>query len=383
MSEPTLDLSTPTSTGGDDSEFINSIDAAFEAFNEGLTGSDPEPETRQAEPEVQQDEPEVLQDETEPEPSDPNDPLNELDDVNTNRDWTPEAARRFKELKSELKTTKQLLQEREQVLLERENRLQELDAVANNPALEEMQTKLQDYEKRLLVSDLESSPIYQEIVHQPLSELVGEAFSIADKYGMDGDSLVDVLALTDEAAQEEALSDLLEGASDRDKFRVYKIIDDMRPILHRREVLRQNAQEALQELGELNRTQDTQMRAERAQQRAVTANEVASRLRSKLTFLESIEGVDLAALTREAAATDPAVMDDVTSSYQVLTSKIFPKLAREYVMLQREIEALTNRLAEYDNAKPRAGSGSTVSQSSSPTGNKSFLDAVSEAFGSA
>ena len=125
------------------------------------------------------------------------------------------------------------------------------------------------------------------------------------------------------------------------------------------------------------------MRAERAQQRAVTANEVASRLRSKLTFLESIEGVDLAALTREAAATDPAVMDDVTSSYQVLTSKIFPKLAREYVMLQREIGALTDRLAEYDNAKPRAGSGSTVSQSSSPTGNKSFLDAISEAFGSA
>jgi hypothetical protein len=397
MSEPSIDFSTPApdaSSGG----FIDNIDAAFASFNDIVDGADaqqaiPEPTVpleRVEAPEPTSESSEAPEDATEaPEAQDEpdadydeSDPLNELDEVNT-KSWTPEAARRFKELKSELRETKQLLQDRESALSERENRLKELDAVANNPEFDQLRTKVEDYEKRMLVTDLESSPVYQELVQQPLTDLVSETYAIAEKYGLDGDSLVDALALDDEAAQEDALSDLLAGASDRDKFRVYKIVDDIKPILQRRVVLRENAQEALREAEELQVARERQKVAERVQHRTATAHEVAERLKSKLTFLNDIEGVDLKALTKEAAEFDPQFADDVTSSYQVMTSKLFPKLAREYVSLRKEIDSLTDKLAEYDNAKPRAGSGSAVGGAGNPVGadGKSFLDAVTAAFG--
>jgi hypothetical protein len=377
-----------------DGNFINSIDAAFSAFNNELN-SDSGYES-QAEPEVDHsDAPEPVPaseepvtengqapepDSTEPEP-DALDVLNELNELDSpTKDWTPEAARRFKELKSELKTTKQLLQEREQALVERENRLKELDAVANNPEYDQLRTKVDEYERKLLVADLESSPAYQELVQQPLAELVDETYLLADKYDIDGDALIDSIALDDEAAQESALDDLLVGVTDRDKFRVYKIIDEIKPILHRRQVLRENAQEAIREAAELQQVRDQQHRAERALRRAETADKVAERLRSKVTFIEGLEGVDLKAVVKKAAEFDPSVADDVTSAYQVMTSELFPKLARQYVMLQREIDSLTDKLAEYDKAKPKAGGGSNTPNTGAPT-NASFLDSVAAAFG--
>lgn len=375
-----------------DGSFINSIDAAFSAFNNELNTvadgyeSQAEPEPVQDTPEpVAPDEPSTEQpaeEATEDAPQAEDDALSELNELDSpTKDWTPEAARRFKELKSELKTTKQLLQEREQALIERENRLKELDAIANNPEYEQLRSKIEEYEHKLLVSDLESSPAYQDLVQKPLAELVDETYLLADKYSIDGDALIDSIALDDEAAQESALDDLLIGVTDRDKFRVYKIIDEIKPILHRRQVLRENAQEAIREAQELQNLREQQYLAERAQKRAETASQVAERLRSKLTFLEGVEGVDLRSLTKEAAEFDPLVADDVTSSYQVMTSKLFPKLAKQYLMLQREVDSLTDKLAEYDNAKPKVGSGSPIAAGAVMPDGASFLDSVSRAFG--
>jgi hypothetical protein len=106
-------------------------------------------------------------------------------------------------------------------------------------------------------------------------------------------------------------------------------------------------------------------------------------MRSKLTFIDSLTGVDLKAMAAEAAQTDPAAMDDVTATYQAIASKVFPKLARDYVALRAEVDSLTEKLAEYDKATPKAGGGSTrpAGAMSAPTDGKTFLDAVSAAFG--
>jgi chromosome segregation ATPase len=299
------------------------------------------------------------------------------------KDWTPQAARRFKQLKSELKSSKTRLSELESSLNEREARLKELEAIADNPEYDQLKNRVEEYEKELLVTKLESSQIYKELVAQPLAELVSETDAIAEKYQVDANELLDAIALEDEAAQEEALADILAAASDRDRFRVYKIIEQIKPILHQRSVLQENAQEALREAEQLTETQTKQQLAERAAERQKAASAVADKIRAKLTFLEGVDGVDFAALSKKVAETDPSTLNPVDAAFQSYAAQLLPKIAREYVSLRKELDTLTDKLSKYDRASPRAGGGGASSfTGAGPTADgRSFADAVNAAFG--
>jgi hypothetical protein len=118
------------------------------------------------------------------------------------------------------------------------------------------------------------------------------------------------------------------------------------------------------------------------QQRQEAANAVADKLKNKLTFLSGMEGVDLTAYAKEAAELDPSTLDPVTGTYQAIAAKLLPKMAAQYINLQKEIDALTDRLAEYDRAAPKAGGGALATGGAPVAADgKSFLDAVTAAFG--
>ena len=234
----------------------------------------------------------------------------------------------------------------------------------------------------MLVSKLEQSHSYKALVEKPLAALVKEADAIADKYSVNPASLLEAIANTDEATQEEQLSELLASASDRDKFRIYKIIEETKPILEQRRTLHENAKAAVNEVEALDAERQKQTLIERVQQRQEAATAVADKLKSKLVFLSGMEGVDLTVLAKEAAEADPSTLDHVTGTYQAIAAKLLPKMASQYMSLQKEIDSLTERLAEYDRAKPKAGGGSLASSGAPTTPDgKSFLDAVTAAFG--
>jgi DNA repair exonuclease SbcCD ATPase subunit len=361
-----------TSTAPDNGGFVESLDSFFASMDNPVE-STPEPvkETAAAEPAK----------ETAETPADVN-PLSNIDSLEEPKDWTPQAAKRFKELKSELKTYRSRAEELEQTVNQKESRLQELQALADNPEYQQLQDRIAEYEKQMLVSKLESSHAYKSLVEQPLANLVQEADSIADKYSLDAGTLLEVIANDDEAAQEEQLSELLANASDRDKFRIYKIIEETKPILEQRRVLQEHAEAALREAEELDSVRNQQSLIERVQQRQEAANAVADKLKNKLTFLSGIEGVDLSAYAKEAAELDPSTLDHVTGTYQAIAAKLLPKMASQYISLQKEIDVLTDRLAEYDRAAPKAGGGSLATGGAPVAADgKSFLDAVSAAFG--
>lgn len=367
---PEAPTSTPAPEGAG---FIDSIDSFFDSMN------DPQPSAPAAEPAP---EPTAAAEPASQEPAS-NDPLAELDAVEAAKDWTPQAAKRFKELKSELKDVKTRAQELEALAAQKDSRLQELEALANNPEYQQLKERIEQYESQMLVTQLENTQAYKTQIEQPLMNLVSQADAIAEKYQISPESLLDALALDDEAAQEEQLTELLANASDRDKFRIYNIVEELKPILQQRELLQQNAQEALLEAQELEQERSQYMLRERAQQRQEAASAVADRLKSKLTFLSGVEGLDLNALATEAAQVDPSALDPVNGVYQAMSAKLLPKMASQYLALQREVEALTERLAEYDRATPRAGGGSSPSYAGGPTAadGRSFLDAVTSAFG--
>jgi hypothetical protein len=388
-----MDQTTPTTEAATDG-FIGSIEDAFAGLDTLDFADTPTPKAldeitpKDGESSESVKSEEVNQEESETDTNsdaESDNPLDELDSADEpSKDWTPQAARRFKQLKDELKVHKAREAELQSSLTEREARLKELEAFADNPEYEQLKSRVEEYEQKMLVTNLESSQIYRELVAEPLAELVSEADNIADKYAVDANELLDAIALDDESAQEEALADLLAAASDRDRFRVYKIIEQIKPILHQRSVLQENAQEALREAEQLQEAATKQQLIERAAEREKAVAAVADKIRTKLTFLEGVDGVDFAELSKKAAATDPSTMAPVDAAYQALSSQLFPKLAREYFTLRKELDALTDKLAKYDRASPRAGGGIGNGNSLSGIGGadgKSFVDAVAAAFG--
>lgn len=294
-------------------------------------------------------------------------------------DWSPEAARAFKQVRNELKTERQALRQLNETLEQRENRIKELEAIS--PDVETLRQKLDEYESKLLVTRVEDTEAYKALVEAPLRDIVTQSDQLAEKYGVNPDELFGALTLTDEAAQEEAIADLLASASERDRFKAYQLIEQLKPIEAQRTALRENSQEALREIQELEQLRQQEAAAQRLEQRRDLAARVSDRIVSKLDFIKQFEGVDMQAIVKGVESTDPSLLPPVQSVYNQIAAELFPKIAREYVKMTRERDGLLSKLADYDRATPRVGGqpNNIAGQPSNP--DLSFVDAINRQFG--
>jgi hypothetical protein len=354
--------------------FESSLEAAFANLDQA-----PEPEPV-AEPEPVEEpaveEPAV----EEPAVEDTGDLLENLtDDIGD--EWTPKAANRFKELKTELKTNRSELDQLRQQSKEYESKIQELTGLTESKDMDQMQEKLAQYEQEKALTNLEQTQAYKQAVSQPLEALVEQADQIADKYEVDSDALIDVLSLDDPKEQEEQLAELLPNASDRDKAKVYRIMEDIDPILQRRAKLYENADGALAEAKQLEEQQNAATAADNAQLRQNITKNVVERVQEKLPFLKGIEGLDMSTIQQKASETDPSVMHPVDHAYNAVSAQVFPTVVRQYLEMRKEVESLTDRLAEYEDAEP-AMSGQTKAPSRAGVSeNASFEERVNAALG--
>jgi hypothetical protein len=361
--------------------FEASLEAAFANLDQVETPPEPEPVAEpepEAEPEPVAEESPVEEQDTEIQDTDPIESLTE--DIGD--EWTPKAANRFKELKTELKTNRSELEQLRQQSKEYESKIQELTGLAESKDVEQMQEKLAEYEQQQALTNLEQTPAYKQIVSEPLEALVEQADQIADKYEVDSDSLIDILALDNPEEQEEQLSELLPNASDRDKAKIYRIMEDIDPILKRREKLYENADAALVEAKNLEEQQQAATAAEQAQLRQNITRNVVERVQQKLPFLKGIEGLDMSAIQQKASETDPTVLHPVDHAYNAVSAQVFPTVIRQYLEMRKEVESLTDRLAEYEDAEP-AMSGQTKAPSARAgvSDNASFEERVNAALG--
>jgi hypothetical protein len=273
-------------------------------------------------------------------------------DDDTPTDWTPKAAHRFQQLKAELKQHRADLATLRQEKVTYESQLQELKGVAESKDYEALEQRVKEYEQRNMLADLESTDIFRESVAEPIERLVGQARAIAERYDVDADELLDAFALDDEAEQEAQLDELLAGASDRDKARIYRIIEDLNPVFERRADLYKNVEEALNEAKFVEEERSNAQAAERMRERTQVSKVVAERLMEKVPFLSSFEGVDLQKIAAAAAEVDPSAAGAVDNTYNAISGKLFPTFVKEYAALQKELDVLTERLASYQKAEP-------------------------------
>ena len=390
MSEETAVADPVDSLPEEQMDFSSALDAAFANLD---VPQDPEPveeESVEEEVEVEENE-ETTEDKTEVESGEEEeaeekseedlesfDPTDELD-AEIGEDWTPKAASRFKQLKAELKTVTGELETLRQEASESQSKVKELSGEVGKDEVQSLKEKLQAYEQEKMFTDLEETEAYQTAITKPLDTLIDSTRQIAEKYEVSPDELVDVLAMSDQAAQDEKISEILVDASDRDKARIYRIIDDLSPILEKRASMLENAEEALGEAKLAAEKREETLAADRASERQNAARNVVLRVQKKLPFLSGIEGLDMKAVQEKAAEIDPSVIHPVDYTYNSVSAQILPAIIKEYVSMRKENDVLTDRLAEYEDAEPTM-SGSASPEGSSKKTNATFADAVDAAF---
>tara|TARA_R100000458_G_C8274619_1_gene249607 strand:- start:1742 stop:2926 length:1185 start_codon:yes stop_codon:yes gene_type:complete len=369
-------------------DFSTALDAAFAQLEN--PDPEPEPEPEEApEAEVEETNEEEAAEETTEVAEEKEEPTEELEsfdptddlDAEVGDDWTPKAASRFKQLKAELKASTEELETLRQQMAENESKVKELSGEAESADLESLQKKLAEYEREKMFTDLEETEAYKAAVADPLDKLIDATREIAEKYEVSPDELVDALAIQDTNEQDEKLSEILADATDRDRARIYRVIEDIAPILEKRASMMENASEALNEAKLAKEKEIEVQAAERAKERQNAARNVVSRVQKKLPFLSGIEGLDMKAIQEKAAEVDPTVIHPVDYTYNAVSAQILPSIIREYVGMRKENEVLTDRLAEYEGAEPNM-SGSTPNTEVAPD-DRSFADRVEAAFATA
>jgi len=309
-------------------------------------------------------------------------PLDQLSE-DIGDDWTPKAANRFKQLKEELKTSSSELENLRQKSTEHEARIKELTAINDSEDPKAMQEKLAQYEQEKMFTNLEETEAYKRKVTEPLQDLLDQTESVAEKYGIDADALIDAIAMEDEAAQDTALEELLSLATDRDKSRVYRVIENLEPLMDVRQAMHENVAQAVAEAKEADEQRANQKLAQQSKIRQQVASEVGDRVAEKLPFLNALEGFDMAAAKEAASNSDPSTIHPVDHAYNSIASKILPTVVKEYASMRKEVEMLTDRLAEYEGAEPTVSSGSAVTPAAAAgqtRDNLTFEESVNAAF---
>lgn len=387
MTEPVSTEQAYTESGPD--SFAAALDAAFAGLDSSTTMIDgievetaeptvtktrepePEPDSPETENEAQEERPQA---ETETQETEPDD--------DAFSDWTPKAANRFKQLKAELKEYKTETERLQQATKEYEAKVAELDALAarNDPG--PLEEKLREYERDLMFRDLEATDIYRRTIEEPITEIMQTVSKIAEDNRLDVDALVDILSLDDPRERKSQLGDFLIGVSDQDKIEIYMAARDLDPLMERRNALFDNVNEALNEAKMLDERHQKELLAQRAIERQEISTAVVNKVKEKLPFLKAAEGIDFAAIEKRAADLDPSVADPVDVAFGAVAAQLVPVLVREYAIMRKEVEALTDKLAEYDSAEPTlSGRTAEVSGSGVPS-SLSFEEALNAALGS-
>ena len=355
----------------------------FDAIENALSGAQPEDQTEAqpaaqpaAQPEQQEETPQAEAQETTTETE--VDSLEQLSE-DVGDEWTPKAANRFKQLKTELKSNRSELEQLQQTVKQQEQQISEMKGLTESEDLDQMKERIAEFERIQAVENLEGTQAYVEAVSEPLDKVFGTLNDLAEKYDVDPDHILDALDHETTEEQDEKIAELFYGASDRDKVKVYKAIEEIDPILERREELHQNAEDALNEAKYLEEQKSNAVAAEELKQRQAVTDNVVDRVLEKLPFLNGLE-TDMDAVKEKAFTTSPDVIHPVDYAYNAVAAQLLPKIVKEYFQTLKENDSLTDRLADFEGAEPNI-SGRGPDGSTRPSSDLDFASAIEAALG--
>ena len=306
----------------------------------------------------------------------PTDPLAAIDDTYPDLDEkaSPQARERWDELKRELKAERR-------AHYELRNEAEQLKAKSLfDPAeVEGLKKQIEDYNKELAVHRIEATTEYKQAIDAPLKVIGEAAASVARRYEIDQEALFDALANTDEAQQQKALTDLVDGMSDRDRLKIYQMADDTLTILNKRNDMKARSHEAMQELEIRQRQSEERSNAEHKRAFATHMDRLFESLEDKLPFHpldpnESKTAV-MEQLKRDALLADVRSAGTDVQAYSAAAGVVLPRLIKQFRALAAENNTLKSRLTNGTAASPTKARQASPSPQA-PAAGGSFLDNI-------
>lgn len=351
------------------SDFIESTLAMLDAPDTGTPPADPAPApgTPAAEP------PKVA----EPaKAADPADPLAAIDDTYPDLDdkASPQARARWDELKRELKAER-----RAHYDLRNEAEQLKQKSLFDPAEVEGLKKQIEEYNKELAVHRIEATAEYKQAIDEPLKVIGEAAASVARRYEISQDALFDALANTDEAQQQKALTDLVDGMSDRDRLKIYQMADDTLTILNKRNDMKARSHEAMQELEIRQRQSEERAAAEHKRTFTTHMDRLFESLEDKLPFHpldpnESKTAV-MEQLKRDALLADVRSAGTDVQAYSAAAGVVLPRLIKQFRALAAENTTLKSRLSSGTATSPTKARQAAPS-TPAPATSGSFLDNI-------
>jgi regulator of replication initiation timing len=343
-----------------DSDFLASTLAQLDDIG-SPAGSTPTPtEPVVADPPVATDPPAV---------ADPADPLAAIDDGYPDLDdkATPEAKAKWGELKNELKQERQARREQEQKLKDLESK-----SLYDPKEVDTLKRQIEELNKEMSVHRIEATQEFKSAITQPLEVIGTAAESIARRYEIEPEALFDALANTNEAQQQKALTELVEGMSDRDRLRIYQMADDTLTLLRKRDDMKARSGEAIQEL-ELRQKETTEREAAE-RKRTYTSNieRVFEAFEDKLPFHpldpNETKSAVLDALRQQAMSSDVSAVGPDVQAYSAAAGVVLPRLIKQMRAMAAENQKLQARVSNQTATTPTKARPTVAAQ---PPGSQS------------
>lgn len=298
----------------------------------------------------------------------------DTEDADT-KSMTGSAGAKFKELKNELKTYKAKVAEMERALAERPEPGKEVD---QSPYLEELKSKVAEYEREIAVSRIEATPQFKQAVLEPTQAILDAAISIAERYEVAPRKLVEALRQESSGDSSDALLEMASDFSERDRVRLYRMADDLAEVSNRRNYLRENAQKAMAELNEQRKAQELQTEKQYRDEALRIANSTYEQTFANNAVIKSLGEDVMKELQQAAPEADLLDTAPEERAYAVYAGVALPHIVKKYAEMSQKLAEAEKALGKYKKASPKVSGNVDTSPQKQEVGG--FLDAIEKRF---
>lgn len=302
-------------------------------------------------------------------------PIEEVDENTLDLDVKAKA--KWGELRKELKEAKARLAEWQSNQPTQTSQTQTTQAPEElTDAIEHYKQQIEQYERQLAVSKIESSREYREMVIAPMDSIIEATETIAQAYGIDPEALVDAVTESNSKKQTEKLAELVDVLPERDRQRIYRMADDSLMIYDQDAKLREDALQAAKELEFRERQTQEMTKAEYKAAVKKATEKTWDVFKERLAPI--LQDVQVDTLVQDALKADLDSADVELKSYSASAGILLPHLVEKLSKRDAEIAELKKTLKSYQKATPKVA---TSEASSAPTTGGGFLERVSQRLG--
>jgi len=300
---------------------------------------------------------------------------------------TESAGGAFKRIKSENRGL-------EQTIRELETRTAEPEALkAATDRVTELEAQVKANEEANSVLRLEDTQAYRDAVTKPQQEILSSSDAIADRYGVDRDTLANVLGNSNRRELSDNLTSILgDDVLDADKFELYDLSRKAESTFSKRKDLSENAEQALKEAEDLaDQAREKDALAQRTN-REEHGKAAVDRIKSKANFILDIVGEETVDSFQKDHADYPIeALSDADQAFARFAFNAVIPLAKQVKTLESELQDANDDIIKLRGSTPgdSGGGGGTLTSSEGAssddkgpsTGISSAVDRIGSALG--